>query len=355
MKPEVNKMNLRRGFASDNNSGIHPIVLEAISRANTGHCIAYGDDPYTKSAIKILKNHFGEDSDIYLVFTGTASNTLAIKSLVFSFNSIICAETSHLHMFECGAPEKFSGCKLLTVKSEDGKIRISDLEHFLEIKGDEHCSQPKIISITQSTELGTVYTPEELSILCKFAQNNNLFVHMDGARLCNAAAYLNLSLKEISHDVGIDVLSFGGTKNGMMIGESIIFFNKDLSKDFKYIRKQGMQLSSKMRYVSVQFEAMFSDNLWLENAKHANKMARILAKKLESLPGCTITQKVETNSIFVQIPESVIKELQKKSFFYIWDNKRSIVRLMTSFDTEIEDVDYLVQALESLLVLRGNQ
>lgn len=346
-------MNTHQGFASDNNSGIHPDILKAITKANTGYHIAYGDDPYTESVNLKFREHFGEQTESYLVFTGTASNTLSIKSAAHSYNSVICAETSHLNMHECGAPENFSGCKLVTLKSEDGKIRISDIVPLLEIRGDEHYSQPKVISISQTTELGTVYTREELGELCEFAHSNHLIVHMDGARLCNAAAYLDLTLKAITQDVGIDVLSFGGTKNGMMIGESVIFFNKDLSSNFKYIRKQGMQLSSKMRYISVQFEAFFTDNLWLKNAKLANEMARILAQKLEALPGCTLTQKVESNSVFVQLPGDVIKELQKKSFFYIWDDKQYIARLMTSFNTKKEDIDYLIQTLKFLTV-KGN-
>jgi len=343
-------MNLNRGFASDNNLGIHPEILKAIAQVNTGHCIAYGDDPFTESTIDKFREQFGDDIDVYLLFTGTASNVLAVRSAAESFNSIICAETSHLNMHECGGPENFSGCKLLTVPSENGKIYTRDIEHFLDACGDEHQSQPKVISISQSTELCTVYTRKELIDLCEFAHDNNLYVHMDGARLCNAAVHLDLSLKAITRDVGIDILSFGGTKNGMMIGESVIFFNRNLASNFKYIRKQGMQLSSKMRFISVQFDAFFSNDLWMENARHANKMAEILSHKLEALPGCTLAQKVESNGVFVRIPPGVIEELQRRSFFYIWDYQKSIARMMTSFDTEIEDINNLVQTLKSLLL-----
>jgi len=343
-------MKVKRGFASDNNSGIHPEILNAINEANIGHCIGYGDDPYTEAALQKLSEIFGKNTEVYFVFTGTASNVLGIRSVCSSYNSIICAESSHLNLDECGAPENFSGCKLITLLSDDGKISPRLIEPHLDVFGNEHHSQPKIISITQSTELGTVYTPGEVSELSDFAHKNRMVLHMDGARLCNAAASLNLGLKEITGDAGVDILSFGGTKNGMMIGESVIFFHQELSRDFKYIRKQGMQLASKMRFISVQFTAFLKDDLWLKNAERANKMAALLAHGIENIPGCMVTQKVESNAVFAFIPFPVIDEIRKKYFFYIWDTVKPVARLMTSFDTTEEDIDVFLRTLKNLML-----
>jgi threonine aldolase len=342
-------MQVRRGFASDNNSGIHPEILTAIKEANKGHCIAYGDDSLTQSAIDVFKKHFGSEIEVFFVFNGTASNVLSLKASLRSYHAVICAQTSHLNVDECGAPEHFAGCKLLSIPSENGKIYPEQIMPFLELCGNEHHSQPRVISITQATELGTVYTPEELKALSGFAHENGLFLHMDGARLCNAAASLNLGLSEISGKAGVDVLSFGGTKNGMMLGEAVVFFNRELAKDFKYIRKHGMQLFSKMRFVSAQFIAFLEDGLWLKNARHANSMAQLLARKLEGIPGCEITQKVEANAVFLRIPPQCIEPLKHEYFFYVWDNDRSIIRLMTSFDTEEEEIEGLVNLLKRLV------
>ena len=219
-------MSNNKGFASDNHSGVHPDILRAIESVNIGHVIAYGDDEYTKSAIKKFKEHFGNNIDVYFVYNGTAANILGLKNITNSFNSIICAETAHLNVHECCGPEKFTGCKLITIPTSDGKLTIDKIKPHLVGFGDPHRAQPKVISITQPTELGTVYTPEEIKELSDFAHKNGLLVHIDGARLCNAAASLNVGMKNITGDVGVDILSFGGTKNGMMLGESVIFFNK---------------------------------------------------------------------------------------------------------------------------------
>ncbi len=331
-------MNVKRGFASDNNSGIHKKIIQAIEDANKGHCIAYGDDPFTQSALKKFEEHFGTDIDIYFVFNGTASNVLGLRAVTSSFHSIVCSEISHLNLDECGAPENFSGCKLVTLATDNGKITPEEIKPLLNVFGDEHHSQPKAISITQATELGTVYRPGEIKDLSEFARQYGMFLHMDGARISNAAASLKLSLRAITRDVGVDILSFGGTKNGMMLGEAVIFFDKRLSENFKFIRKQGMQLASKMRFISAQFEAFLSEDLWLLNATHANKMARLLASELEKIPDCTITQKVEANGVFVIIPEKYLEEIRNRYFFYVWDEKIPIVRLMTSYNTEKEDI-----------------
>lgn len=340
---------IKRGFASDNNAGIHPEVLKAISKVNTGHVIGYGDDVYTEEATRIIKEHFGQDIDVYLVFNGTGANVLGMKAVTESYNSIICAETAHINVDECGAPEKFTGCKLLPVQTENGKITVEQVRYHMHGFDFEHHSQPKVISITQATELGTVYTLTEIVEITQFAHKNNILVHMDGARLCNAVVSLHTNFKEITNDAGIDILSFGMTKNGGMNAEAVIFFNKVLSEDFKYYRKQGMQLASKMRYMAVQFTTLLRNELWLKNARHANRMAQILAEKVADMPQVTITQKVEANGIFAIIPKEIISRLQKRFFFYIWNEERSEVRWMTSFDTTEEDIDEFIEQLKSLL------
>jgi threonine aldolase len=339
----------QKGFASDNNSGVHPDIMLALNEANKGHAVAYGDDPYTREAYKRFYEDFGEDTDIYFVFLGTAANVLGLGALTNSFHSVICAETAHIHEDECGAPEKFNGFKLLPVETTDGKITVEGIKPHVKGIGFEHHSQPKIISITQSTELGTIYTPEEIKAIADFAHQNNMYLHMDGARIANAAVALDKSFKEITKDVGVDVLSFGGTKNGMMYGEAILFFNKIASEDFKYLRKQGMQLASKMRFISAQFLRYLSNGLWYDNAKHANDMARLLAEEAQKVPGVEITQKVEANGVFAQIPMKIIPELQKEFFFYVWDHEKSVVRWMTSFDTTEADIKNFVQKIRDLM------
>jgi threonine aldolase len=343
------KSKITKGFASDNNSGIHPEILKAITSVNIGHTIAYGDDIYTERAIQRIKEHFGEDISVYFVFNGTAANVLGFKAVTHSYNSIICAETAHINVDECGAPEKFTGCKLLTIPSNNGKITVEQIKYHVHGFDFEHHSQPKVISITQATELGTVYKPQEVQEISDYAHSYNMLVHVDGARLCNAAVTLNLSLKEITADVGIDVLSFGITKNGAIFGEAIIFFNKKLSENFKYYRKQGMQLGSKMRFISAQFESMLSNNLWFENASHANKMANLLAEKVKDIPQIRITQKVEANGVFAIVPFKYIKTIQEEYFFYMWDEHKSEVRWMTSYDTTEEDIENFVKILKKVI------
>ncbi|MEJ2535881.1 MAG: low specificity L-threonine aldolase [Calditrichia bacterium] len=342
-------MKISRGFASDNNAGVHPEILKAIDEVNQGHVIAYGDDPYTAQAIDKFKEHFGNDIDVYFVFNGTAANVLGITALTRSFNSIICSDLAHLHVDECGAPEKYTGCKLLTVPSPDGKLTIGGIQRHLHGFDFEHHAQPKVVSITQVTEMGTVYRPEEIREIADLVHSYNMYLHMDGARLSNAAVSLNCGFRNITVEAGVDVLSFGGTKNGMMFGEAIVFFNKNLTGDFKYIRKQGMQLGSKMRFISAQFNALLSNDLWRRNAKHANRMAGYLEEKVKHIPGIKITQPVEANAVFAILPAESIPELQKQFFFYVWDETTSEVRWMTSFDTTKEDIDRFAQTLENIL------
>ena len=336
-------------FGSDNHSGVHPEILKAIIEANNGYTVAYGYDRYTDKAIEMFKNHFGREIDVYFVYNGTAANILGLKAVTDSFNSIICAETAHLNVHECAGPENFIGGKLITIPTEDGKLTVEKIKPYITGFGDQHVAQPKVISITQPTELGTVYTIKEIERIADFAHENNLLVHMDGARLCNAAASLGVDLREITGDVSVDILSFGGTKNGMMFGEAVVFFNKEFSRNFAFIRKQGMQLASKMRFISAQFEAYLSNNLWLKNAQHANRMAKLLYEKIKDIPEVKVTQRVEVNAIFAVLPKWSIPKLQKKYFFHVFNKEKSEVRWMCSFDTTKEDINSFVETIEETL------
>ena len=327
-----------RSFASDNNAGVHPEIMEAIAAANDGHVIAYGDDPYTARAVELFREHLGRDAEVYFVFGGTGANVLGLKAGTESHQAIICAQTAHINVDECGAPEKFTGCKLLPIASPDGKIRADQIKPLLHEVGFEHHVQPRVISVSQATEMGTVYTPRELSTLANFAHDHDMLLHVDGARIANAAASLNLKLKDITRDAGVDILSFGGAKNGMMYGEAVVFFDKSLAKDFKYTRKQGTHLPSKMRFIAAQFEALLTNNLWARNAQHANQMAQRLASELGKIPRITITQKVEANGVFAIVPKKYVPLLQKRYFFYVWNGETSEVRFMTSFDTTEADI-----------------
>lgn len=338
-----------RSFASDNNAGVHPLIMKALAQANHDHCIGYGDDEFTYGAQEKFKQLLEENTDVYFVFNGTGANVLAIKALCQSYQSVICSNMAHIEVDECGAPENYTGCKIITVPHTNGKINPDQLRQHLHTIGFEHHSQPGMVSISQTTELGTVYTRQELSALCNFAHGNNLLVHMDGARISNAVAALGCSLKEASFDCGIDVMSFGGTKNGMMYGEAVIFRDKSLAPHFKYLRKQAMQLGSKMRFIGAQFQAFFQDDLWLQNARHSNYMAQLLKKETEKLPGIIITQPVEANAIFAKIPKNCIETLRRYYFFYDWDPKEGEVRWMCSFDTTEKDVEEFVKILKKIL------
>src|SRR6185295_11613883 len=298
----TNRVKRSRSFASDNNAGVHPKIMEAIAAANDGHVIAYGDDPYTARAVKLFRRELGKEAEVFFVFGGTGANVLGLKAGTESHHAIICAQTAHINVDECGAPEKFTGCKLLPIATPDGKIRLEQIKPLLHEVGFEHHVQPRVISVSQATEMGTVYRPAELKALAKFAHAKDMLLHVDGARLANAAASLKVKLKEITRDAGVDILSFGGAKNGMMYGEAVVFFDKSLAKNFKYTRKQGTHLPSKMRFISAQFEALLTDELWRRNAEHANRMAQLLAGELRKIPQVTITQKVEANGVFAVIP-----------------------------------------------------
>jgi len=338
-----------KGFASDNNAGVHPAIFKAMETANKGHVVGYGDDPYTEKAIAIFKKEFGEKTEVFFVFNGTGANVLSLSTVTQSWHSVICADTSHIEEDECGAPEKFTGCKLLPVQSVNGKITPDAIKHHLKGFDFELHSQPAVISISQVTELGTVYTPNEIKALANLAHKNNMLLHMDGARIANAAIALNMSFKTFTKDCGVDILSFGGTKNGMMMGESVLFFNPELAKNTKYIRKQSMQLYSKMRFVGAQFLAYFENELWNDTAAHANRMAKLLETEIKKIPEIKITQNVEANGIFAVVPREIIEPLQKKFFFYVWDEMASEVRWMTSFDTTEQEIIEFVDLIKKLL------
>ncbi|MGF7139230.1 threonine aldolase family protein [Roseimarinus sediminis] len=338
----------KRGFASDNNSGVHPDVLNSLQMVNSGHVSGYGTDRYTEKAIELFKQQFGEDIDVYFVFNGTGANTLSINTLTHSFHSVICPSTAHIMVDECGAPEKISGCKLIPIETNDGKLSPELIRPHLHGFDFEHHAQPKIISISQVSELGTLYTVDEIKAITKLAHQHNMYVHMDGARIANAAVALDLPFSAFTRDAGIDVLSFGGTKNGLLMGEAVVFFNPALSQNAKYFRKQSAQLFSKMRFVSAQFIAYFENELWKKNATHANRMAALLAEKVSAL-GVKITQKTEANGIFAIIDDDIRDELQKHYFFYPWNENTHEVRWMTSFDTTEEDINNFCHTLGQLL------
>jgi threonine aldolase len=274
----------RRGFASDNNAGVHPEILEAIVRANQGHVRAYGDDDYTRAAMAKFEEHFGSGIEVFFTFNGTGANVLGLQALNRPYHAILCSDYAHIYTDECGAPEKHTGCKLIPLPQQDGKITVEQVRHAYHGIGDQHHVQARVISITQSTEMGTVYQPEEIRALADFAHEREMFLHMDGARIANAAVSLGQDLRQATRDLGVDVLTFGGTKNGMMGGEAVVFFRPGLSQDFLFLRKQGMQLNSKMRFVAVQFEGLLTNDLWRRSAEHANRMARLLERELRKGP-----------------------------------------------------------------------
>lgn len=343
----------KRSFASDNNAIVHPKVMEALQRVNTGHYISYGEDIHTEAALKRFQEVFGEETETYFVFNGTGANVLSLAAMGAPYQAVICAEAAHIHLDECGAPERFTGCKLLPLQTQNGKLQPEQIEKTLHVLGSEHHSQPGIVSLTQATEVGTVYTPEELRELTSFAHRHGLLVHMDGARIANAAAFLGVPLRAITGDAGIDVLSFGGTKNGLMLGEAVVFFRQEAARGFKFTRKQGMQLASKMRYIAAQFEALFTEDLWLENAKKANHMAALLAQGVSGLPGVTITRPVEANGVFVRLDRQAASRLMERYFFYCMDEEMGEYRWMTSFDTEEEDVIDFVAAVRETICTKA--
>lgn len=344
-------MDSRISFASDNNFGVHPAVMEAMVEANVGTTPSYAEDPYSKKAAQLITALFGGKGIPFFVLTGTGANILGLKAMLDSYHAVIHSHIAHIHTDETGAPEAYIGCKLRPVTvSENGKLTPELIKPLLTDRGNPHHSQPKVISIAQTTEWGTVYTPDEVRALGTFAHENNLFLHMDGARLANAAAALNVPVKEFTTEAGVDVVSLGGTKNGLMIGEAVVFLNPTLAENFPYIRKQGMQLYSKMRFVAAQFIAYLTDDLWLKNARHANNMAVRLAKGIENIPHVSLLCPAEANGVFIRLLPEHCRELQKHFYFYTINetNEYHDARLMLGFNTPAEHVDALIAALKAL-------
>lgn len=327
-----------RSFASDNNAVVHPEVLQAIAGANQGHVVGYGGDSYTESAVRKFREHFGSDVEVFFVFNGTAANVLSLQALTRPYHAVLCSEMSHIYTDECGAPERLTGCKLIPLAAPMGKLTAEAVARAYHGIGDQHHVQPKVISITQTTETGTVYQPDEIQALARFAHERDMFLHMDGARISNAAVAQGLTLKQATRDLGLDVLSFGGTKNGLMGVEAVVFFRPAPARDFLFTRKQGMQLASKMRFLAVQMEALLTNDLWRRNAEHANRMAKLLETEIRKIARVKIFYPVEANGVFAQIPREAIKKIQERYFFYPWIEEESVVRWMCSFDTTEEDV-----------------
>lgn len=343
----MEKGEAKRGFGSDNCSGVDARILEAIARANAGHCVSYGDDPHSERARQMIAELFG-GGEVHFVMNGTGANVLSLAQATRPYNSVICAQTAHINVDECGAPERVAGVKLVTVEGRDGKITPEDVLPHLHVFGFEHHSQPGAISISQSTELGTVYRPDEIRALADLAHSHGMWLHMDGARLANAAASLGLPARAMTRDAGVDIVSFGGTKNGMLLGESVVILAPELAPGFKYLRKQATQLYSKQRFVGAQFEAYLSDGLWLDNARHANAMARKLARAAGQIPGVRVTRPVEANGVFAVIPPEWVEPLLAEYFFYTWDDATGEVRWLCSFDTTDGDVEAFAAALARL-------
>ncbi|MDP2183572.1 MAG: low specificity L-threonine aldolase [Actinomycetota bacterium] len=334
----------RRGFGSDNHAGVHPAVLAAIAEANTGHVPAYGDDVLTARAVELFRSHLGDDIDVHLVFNGTGANVVSLASVATPYQSVICPETAHINVDECAAPEHIAGVKLVPVATPDGKLTPDLVRPHLTGFDFEHHAQPRVISISQASEFGTVYTPEETRALADLAHAHGMVLHVDGARLANAAVSLGCSLGEITAGASVDVLSFGGTKNGMLMGEAVVHFGAARTAAAKYVRKQSAQLPSKMRFVAAQFVAMLQGDLWRECAVHANAMAARLAHGARDR-GIEITQSVDANEVFALLGGEQLARSQEAYRFYTWDEARGEVRWVTSWDTTEEDVDSLLGAL----------
>jgi threonine aldolase len=329
-----------RGFASDNHAGVLPEVLDAIARANDGHAVSYGADRWTARLDDVFRNEFGDGARPALVFNGTGANVVALQALCTRpYEATICASTAHLNVDEGGAPERVAGLKLLTVDTPDGKLTPDLVASRLVRFGDEHAVQPRVVSITQSSELGTVYSVGEVRALADQAHDHGMLLHVDGARLANAAAALGVPFREMTTDAGVDALSFGGTKNGLLLGEAVVFLREGLGDDVAFLRKQSMQLASKMRFLAAQFEVLLTDELWRRPASHANEMARRLAEAVSRIDGVRVTQRVQANAVFAVLPPEATAKLQEKWHFYVWDERTGEVRWMCSWDTTDADVE----------------
>jgi threonine aldolase len=339
---------MKRGFGSDNHSGVHPRILAALAEANVEHAPSYGTDAWTEQAQKVFQEHFGPQAQVFFVFNGTAANVLSLKASAKTFQSCYCADLSHIYVDECGAPEIMAGVKLIPLPSVNGKIQLADLKKAHVRRGDQHCTQGQVVSLTQPTEIGTCYSLEEMKEIITWAKSEKMSVHIDGARLANAAVSLQKTFKEFTTDLGVDLVSFGGTKNGLLMGEAVIFLNPALAQDFKYYRKQMAQLPSKTRFLAAQFLEYFKNNLWFDIATHACEMAAQLQRRVADIPGVQVTQPRQSNAVFAIIPPAWVKPLREKYFFYVWDEHSFECRWMTSWDTQISDIEGFAQSLKEL-------
>lgn len=336
-------------FGSDNHSGIHPRMISAINAANIEHDFAYGDDSFSAKAKEMFCDLFGRPVECFFMFNGTGTNVAILKSITKSFHSILCASTAHINVDECGAPEKHTGCKIISIPTDNGKLTPEQVKPYLTGFGFCHHSQPKVLSISQTTELGTVYNAAEIKALADLVHSYAMYLHLDGARIANGTAATGGDVRAITVDAGVDVMSFGGTKNGLMMGEAALFFNRELAADFEYERKQAMQLYSKMRFVSAQFCEYLRDDLWLELAQNSNKMARYLRERISEVKEVRVTQEVEANALFVIFPEEKREIIRSNYFFYDWNESIGEVRLMCSFDTTKEHIDEFINYIKSVI------
>ena len=338
-----------RSFGSDNNSGVHPRIMDAIVESNSNHAIGYGDDDWTRKAEMAMQSLLQSKSiKPYFIFNGTGANVIALQACVSSFHSIICATTAHIAVDECGAPTKLTGCALKEIETKDGKLTPELVLPYLHGFGVEHHSQPKVIAISQTTEMGTVYTPQEIKQLAELAHRNNMYLFVDGTRLSNACDTLDVSLKELTIDCGVDIFTLGGTKNGLMMGEALIALRPELENNLMFYRKQTCQLYSKMRYLSAQFIPYINENIWLENAHKSNSSAQQLASAMTKIKGIEITQKVESNAIFFILPKKITDKLREHYFFYDWDESRNEMRIVCSWDTTEKDINDFISYLQKL-------
>ena len=338
-----------KSFASDNYAGVLPEVMSALMAANEGHARSYGADPITARVINQFKEQFGEVADVLFVFNGTGANVLSICSSTHTFHSVLCADSSHIYNDEGSAPETISGCRYFAIPSNtDGKLEATSIEKRLIRKGDVHYAQPNLLSITQSTEYGTIYTPDEIRALSALTKAHKIYLHMDGSRFFNAAASLNCELRDISSDCGVDILSLGGTKLGMMFGEAVVVFNPELAASIRYQQKQLMQLHSKTRFIAAQYEAILSNDLWRKTALHANSMAQLLASQLKGIPEIQITRPVQANVVFAQIPLAWNDPLMEAFPFYVWKEEANEVRLMCAWDTTDDQIAAFLHEIQKL-------
>jgi threonine aldolase len=338
-----------KSFASDNYAGVLPEIMEALTKANTEHARSYGADDITARTVSLFREIFDADVDVYFVFNGTGANLLSISSATHSYNAVLCADTSHIYNDESSAPETFTGCRFFPLKAnDDGKLDVATIQERLIRKGDVHYPQTAMLSITQATEYGTVYSPEEIRAIADVTRENGLYLHMDGSRFFNAAASLGCELKDISGKAGVDILSLGGTKAGMMFGEAVVVFNKELSKHIAYKHKQIIQLASKTRFIAAQFEAMLKNELWRKTSIHANNMATMLRRALEQNAKIKITRPTQANAIFAEIPRNWYEPLEEHYPFYVWKDSTHEVRLMCAWDTREEEINNFITALNAL-------